>query len=135
MKLRRELLICFSELKEKPYLIASIPVPPCGSRPVSPRLHGRIENLALFLKFFIFCAGLARSATTATEGKIFLNITEMIEELIQPEGTKVLKIGTMVAPVGTSFRAEESSQPRELLEGFLLRLPNLVRYQHSTISL
>ena len=41
----------------------------------------------------------------------------MIEELTQPEGTKVLKISIEVASVGISFGAEESSHPRELPKG------------------
>jgi len=40
----------------------------------------------------------------------------MIEELTQPEGTKILKISTEVAPISTTFVAEESSQSGELLE-------------------
>ena len=48
---------------EETYYKASIAVPPCGSRPVSPKLHGKIEDLALFLKVCIFYAGQARSST------------------------------------------------------------------------
>ena len=47
-----------------------------------------------------------------------MNIGEMIEELTQPAGTKVLKISDEVAVVGTTSGVGESSQPGELLEGF-----------------
>ena len=52
----------------------------------------------------------------------------MIEELTQPEDTKVPKISTEVAVVGTTFVAEESSQLRELSEGLPPFLSNLVRH-------
>ena len=41
----------------------------------------------------------------------------MIEKLTRPKGTKVLKISSEVAAIGTTFAAEKSSQPGELPEG------------------
>jgi len=64
-----------------------------------------------------------------------LNIGEMIEELTQPAGTKVLKISDEVAVVGTTSGVGESSQPGELLKGLPLISPQPGRYQHSIISL
>ena len=52
-----------------------------------------------------------------------MNIVEMIEELTQPAGTEVIKIRDEVATVSVISRAEESSQPGELLEDLPLISP------------
>ena len=47
-KIEKKVLTSFDKLKERNLYNASIVVPPSGSQPVSPRLHGSIEDLALF---------------------------------------------------------------------------------------
>ena len=54
--------------------------------------------------------------TATAEGETFSNIAELIEELTQLEGTRVLKISTEVASISATFVAVESSQSGELPE-------------------
>jgi len=55
-------------------------------------------------------------APATTEGETSSNIAEMIEDLNQPEGSKVPKISAEVVPENTAAVAEESSQPGDLSE-------------------
>ena len=76
-------------------------------------------------------------ATATTEGKISSNITEIIEELTQPEGSEVPKVSAEAVPVNIATVVGESSQPGDLpgdlQEGLSSPIPRLGKIQELLI--
>jgi len=77
--------------------------------------------------YFDTCLLTFAGATPTAEGDISSDIAEMIEELTQPEVTKVSKISVEETPVSTNGATEGSSQLEDLRPS-TPRLGNISEY-------
>jgi len=87
-------------------------------------------NLVLTLTCMIFT-----EVVVATEGETLLNITEMIEELIQSEGLKVPKTSARAIPMGTTSVAGSLLSMETCRRTCRLQPLNLVRYKNLILFL